>query len=113
MALKIAMAARNPFVLERVSRELLAAHEGDGVIRWGHSVGCMIEFKDDGTQVKLVSESDWRRGAYFRESFDQIFRVGEEPLGIDFVLELHECLRGSCVPEAWQWQKWEGVSGDG
>lgn len=22
------------------------------------------------------------------------------------MLELQECLKGSCVPEEWQWQKW-------
>lgn len=107
MALKIALVAKNPFALERARGEFLVAHKGEAHL-WGH--GCLCEIvMDDESVVRLLSESDWRRGSYCREQFDQIFRVGPEPLGIDFMLELSECLKGSCVPEEWQWQKWEGV----
>lgn len=106
MALKIAMVAKNPFALYRAKEALLTAHSGEARA-WGHGSLCEIVLKDD-TVVRLISESDWRRGAYCREQFDQIFRVGPEPLGIDFMLELQECLKGSQVPEEWQWQKWEG-----
>lgn len=106
MALKIALAAKNPFALERAKNELVAAHEGECLV-YGFRNLCEVHMAPD-TVVKLISETDWRRGAYCREQFDQIFRVGPEPLGIDFMLELQECLKGSCVPEDWQWQKWEG-----
>ena len=113
MALTVAMVGRNPFVLEEARRGILEAHAQDGLVCWGHSTNCRVEFEAGQTVVKFLSESDWRRGAYSREHFDQIFRVGSEPLGIDFMLELQECLKGSCVPERWQWQKWEGGQADG
>lgn len=97
MALKIALAAKNPFALERAKNELVAAHEGECLV-YGFRNLCEVYMAPD-TVVKLISETDWRRGAYCREQFDQIFRVGPEPLGIDFMLELQECLKGSCVPE--------------
>ena len=106
MSLKIAMVAKNPFALCRAKEELLAAHKGEARL-WGHGSLCEIVMKDD-TVVRLISESDWRRGAYCRECFDQVFRVGDELLGIDFMLELQECLKGSQVPEEWQWKKWKG-----
>lgn len=108
MALKIAMVAKNPFALDRARRSLIHENIEDVVRTYGtESRVCMIELRD-GVEVYLISESDWRRGAYARRQVDQIFRVGPEPLGIDFMLELQECLKGSCVPEEWQWQKWKG-----
>lgn len=113
MALKLAIVATNPFALER-ARKYSWFGDSEEVLRaygTGNRV-CKIIMRD-ATEVYFVSESDWRRGSYARQQFDQIFRVGPEPLGIDFMLELYECLKGSCVPEEWQWQRWEGVSGDG
>lgn len=116
MALKIAMVAKNPFALYRAKQQFVLEHIEDVSRVYGKDeMACMVEMRD-GSEIYLVSETDWRRGAYARRQFDQIFRVGPEPLGIDFMLELHECLKGSQVPEEWQWQKWEGgffVEGDG
>lgn len=113
MALKIALVARNPFALERAKNELVHENIENVVRSYGTETRvCMVEMKD-GTEFHLISESDWRRGSYARRQVDQIFRVGPEPLGIDFMLELQECLKGSCVPEEWQWQKWEGGTSDG
>lgn len=113
MALKFAMVAKNPFALYRAKEDFVRENIGDVVRIYGTADrDCMVEMRD-GSELYLVSETDWRRGAYARRQFDQIFRVGPEPLGIDFMLELHECLKGSQVLEAWQWQKWEGVSGGG
>lgn len=113
MALKIAMVAKNPFALERARRDLIYENVENVVRTYGtENRVCMIELRD-GVEIYFVSESDWRRGSYARQQFDQIFRVGPEPLGIDFMLELQECLKGSCVPEEWQWQKWEGGQADG
>ena len=113
MALKIAMVAKNPFALYRAKEDFVRENIKDVVRIYGTSDrDCMMELRD-GVEIYLVSESDWRRGAYARRQVDQIFRVGPEPLGIDFMLELQECLKGSCVPEEWKWKKWEGVSGDG
>ena len=108
MALKIALAAKNPFALARAKTELIHEMIGEVVRSYGTSERvCMIELRD-GSEIYLVSESDWRSGSYDRRQFDQIFRVGAEPLGIDFMLELQECLKGSQVPEDWQWQRWRG-----
>lgn len=111
MALKIALVAKNPFALARAKEAFLLEHKGEAR-PWGHGSCCEIVM-NDGVVVRLLSETDWRSGSYCRESFDQIFRAGQEPLGIDFMLELQECLKGSCVPEEWQWQKWEGGGMDG
>lgn len=86
MALKIALAAKNPFALERAKNELVAAHEGECLV-YGFRNLCEVHMAPD-TVVKLISETDWRLGAYCREQFDQIFRVGPEPLSIDFMLEM-------------------------
>ena len=111
MGLKIALAAKNPFALERARKEFIHEHAADVVRSYGTGERvCMTELRD-GTELHLVSETDWRVGSYDRKHFDQIFRVGPEPLGIDFMLELQECLKGSCVPEEWQWQKWAGADG--
>ena len=112
MALKLAIVATNPFALNRAKERFVAQNIEDVIAVGGMSHACQIQLAD-GTVVKLLSEADWRRGAYCREQFDQIFWVAHEVLGVDFMLELQECLKGSCVPEEWQWQKWEGVSGDG
>ena len=107
MALKIVMVAKNPFALYRAKEDFVRENIENVVRIYGTSDrDCMMELRD-GVEVYLVSESDWRRGSYARQQFDQIFRVGPEPLGIDFMLELQECLKGSCVPEEWQWQKWK------
>lgn len=112
MALKIAMVAKNPFALYRAKEQFVVENIENVFRLYGtDEMVCMVEMKD-GSEIYLVSETDWRRGAYARRQFDQLFRVGPEPLGIDFMLELHECLKESCVPEEWQWQKWEGGSGD-
>lgn len=110
MALTIAMVAKNPFALERAKEAFLGEHK-EHARPWGHGTCCQIVM-EDGDVIQLLSEADWRRGAYCRECFDQIFRVGPEPLGIDFMLELQECLKVSCVPEEWQWQKWEPERAD-
>lgn len=113
MALTIAVVAKNPFALYRAKEQFVLEHIEDVSRVYGKDeMACMVEMRD-GSEIYLVSETDWRRGAYARRLFDQIFRVGPEALGIDFMLELQECLKNSCVPEEWQWQKWEGVSGDG
>lgn len=108
MALTIAMVAKNPFALYRAKEEFVQENIGDVVRLYGTDDRVCMFVLRDGAEIYLVSESDWRRGCYARRSFDQILRVGPEPLGIDFMLELQECLKGSCVPEEWQWQKWEG-----
>lgn len=108
MSLKIALAAKNSFALYCARDEFICENIEDVVRTYGSQDNVrMIELRDS-ARLYLISESDWRRGAYARGSFDQIFVVGPEPLGIDFMLELQECLKGSCVPEDWQWQKWEG-----
>ena len=111
MALKIAMVATNPFALNRAIEQFVAQNIEDVIAVGGMGRACQIQLVD-GTVVKLLSEADWRRGAYCREPFDQIFWVAHEALGIDFMLELQECLKGSCVPEEWQWQRWEGGEAD-
>ena len=112
MALTIAMVAKNPFALYRAKEQFVAEHMRDVVAVDGMQEACQIRLYD-GTVIKLLSESDWRRGICCRADFDQILQVGPEPLGIDFRLELNECLRNSCVPEEYQWQTWNGGGGDG
>ena len=106
MALKIALAAKNSFALYCARDEFICENIEDVVRTYGSQDNVrMIELRDS-ARLYLISESAWRRGAYARGSFDQIFIVGPEPLGIDFMLELQKCLKGSCVPEEWKWQKW-------
>ena len=113
MALKIALVATNPFALYRAKEAFIRENIEDVVRIYGTADrDCMVELRD-GVEVYLVSETDWRRGAYARRQVDQIFWVAHEALGIDFMLELQECLKGSCVPEEWQWRRWEGGQADG
>lgn len=110
MSLKIAFVAKNPFALERARKAFIFQNLSDVECSYGTGDRVCMTKMTDGTEIYLVSESDWRVGSYNRKHFDQIFRVGPEPLGIDFMLELQECLKDSCVPEEWQWQRWEGES---
>ena len=110
MALSIALVAKNPFSLSRAREAFVQENAEDVLVVSGMKQACQIQMRD-GCVIKLLSESDWRNNRWCREELDQIFVVGPELLGVDFMLELQECLKGSCVPEAWQWQKWRNKSG--
>lgn len=107
MALKVAFAAKNSFALTRAKNHFVAEHVRDIVSVFGVSDACMIRMSD-GSSIYLLTESDYFLNRVMHQTFDQVFEVGGEPLGIDFKLFLQECLSCSCVPEEYQWQKWEG-----
>lgn len=105
MGMKIALVAKNPYALDGAKRELLAGHPDAWV--WGHGSCCEIALEPE-TTVTLLDEVSWRSGRFAPESVDQIFVVDGAALGVGFSLMLQERLRGSQVPEEWQWQKWRG-----